>query len=161
MCKCIEWVMMCVFLVSCLCRCWSRCGGCRLWETVSQSPRCSPHSIDTRSHQWQSDIFPLCCCEGAPEAICRRSASSETCGAGKCLQVLQKWKNKQTKKRHCIVTTFIKKDLFSKLQVTDKNDLQFLNSWHELNKPHVLLFDQVPAVPLLYKVSVCSFLCYM
>ena len=40
-------------------------------------------------------------------------------------------------------------------QVTDKNDLQFLNSWHQLNKPHVLLFDQVPAVPLLYKVSSC------
>lgn len=38
-------------------------------------------------------------------------------------------------------------------QVTDKNDLQFLNSWHELNKPHVLLFDQVPVVPLLYKVG--------
>uniref|UniRef100_A0A3B4G1P9 DnaJ homolog subfamily C member 16 n=1 Tax=Pundamilia nyererei TaxID=303518 RepID=A0A3B4G1P9_9CICH len=38
-------------------------------------------------------------------------------------------------------------------RVTDKNDLQFLNSWHELNKPHVLLFDQVPAVPLLYKAK--------
>lgn len=38
-------------------------------------------------------------------------------------------------------------------QVTDRNDLQFLNSWHELNKPHVLLFDQVPVVPLLYKVG--------
>lgn len=41
----------------------------------------------------------------------------------------------------------------SLFQVTDKNDLQFLNSWHELNKPHVLLFDQVPVVPLLYKVG--------
>lgn len=40
-------------------------------------------------------------------------------------------------------------------QITDKNDLQFLNSWHDLNKPHVLLFDQVPAVPLLYKVGSC------
>ncbi|XP_040049259.1 dnaJ homolog subfamily C member 16 [Gasterosteus aculeatus] len=37
--------------------------------------------------------------------------------------------------------------------VTDKNDLQFLSSWHELNKPHVLLFDQVPEVPLLYKLT--------
>ncbi|KAL6119978.1 dnajc16 [Pungitius sinensis] len=37
--------------------------------------------------------------------------------------------------------------------VTDKNDLQFLSSWHELNKPHVLLFDQVPVVPLLYKLT--------
>lgn len=43
----------------------------------------------------------------------------------------------------------------SVFQVSDKNDLQFLNSWHELNKPHVLLFDQVPVVPLLYKVSTC------
>lgn len=43
--------------------------------------------------------------------------------------------------------------MFSVFQVSDKNDLQFLKSWHELNKPHVLLFDQVPVVPLLYKVS--------
>lgn len=28
-----------------------------------------------------------------------------------------------------------------------------MNSWHELNKPHVLLFDQVPVVPLLFKVG--------
>lgn len=41
--------------------------------------------------------------------------------------------------------------------VTDKNDLQFLNSWHELNKPHVLLFDQVPAVPLLYKLTAFAY----
>ncbi|TNN48601.1 DnaJ subfamily C member 16 [Liparis tanakae] len=37
--------------------------------------------------------------------------------------------------------------------VTDKNNLQFLSSWHKLNKPHVLLFDQVPVVPLLYKLT--------
>lgn len=43
--------------------------------------------------------------------------------------------------------------IYLKFQVTDKNELQFLNSWHELNKPHVLLFDQVPVVPLLYKVG--------
>ncbi|XP_059189802.1 dnaJ homolog subfamily C member 16 [Centropristis striata] len=41
--------------------------------------------------------------------------------------------------------------------VTDKNDLQFLNSWHELNKPHVLLFDQVPVVPLLYKLTAFAY----
>lgn len=38
-------------------------------------------------------------------------------------------------------------------QITDKNYQQLLNSWHELNKPHVFLFDQVPGVPLLYKVG--------
>lgn len=37
-------------------------------------------------------------------------------------------------------------------QVTDRNNHQFLNSWHEINKPNVLLFDQVAIVPLLYKV---------
>ncbi|KAG9339273.1 hypothetical protein JZ751_023973, partial [Albula glossodonta] len=36
-------------------------------------------------------------------------------------------------------------------KVTDRNDLEFLNSWHEQNKPRVLLFDQVSAVPLLFK----------
>lgn len=39
------------------------------------------------------------------------------------------------------------------LQITDANYQQLLNSWHELNKPHVFLFDQVPGVPLLYKVG--------
>lgn len=47
-------------------------------------------------------------------------------------------------------------EIFLLFQVTDKNNVQFLNSWHELNKPHVLLFDQVPVVPLLYKVGSCS-----
>uniref|UniRef100_A0A3P8QAW6 DnaJ homolog subfamily C member 16 n=1 Tax=Astatotilapia calliptera TaxID=8154 RepID=A0A3P8QAW6_ASTCA len=46
-------------------------------------------------------------------------------------------------------------------RVTDKNDLQFLNSWHELNKPHVLLFDQVPAVPLLYKLAAFAYKDYL
>uniref|UniRef100_A0A672GTY1 DnaJ homolog subfamily C member 16 n=1 Tax=Salarias fasciatus TaxID=181472 RepID=A0A672GTY1_SALFA len=46
-------------------------------------------------------------------------------------------------------------------RVTDKNDLQFLNSWHELNKPHVLLFDQVPAVPLLYKLTAFAYKDYL
>lgn len=39
------------------------------------------------------------------------------------------------------------------LQITDQNYQQLLNSWHELNQPHVFLFDQVPGVPLLYKVG--------
>ncbi|XP_034446421.1 dnaJ homolog subfamily C member 16 [Hippoglossus hippoglossus] len=46
-------------------------------------------------------------------------------------------------------------------RVTDKNDLQFLNSWHQLNKPHVLLFDQVPAVPLLYKLTAFAYKDYL
>lgn len=46
-------------------------------------------------------------------------------------------------------------------RVTDKNDLQFLNSWHELNKPHVLLFDQVPVVPLLFKLTAFAYKDYL
>uniref|UniRef100_A0A7N6F6K3 DnaJ homolog subfamily C member 16 n=1 Tax=Anabas testudineus TaxID=64144 RepID=A0A7N6F6K3_ANATE len=46
-------------------------------------------------------------------------------------------------------------------RITDKNDLQFLNSWHEINKPHVLLFDQVPAVPLLYKLTAFAYKDYL
>ncbi|XP_004070366.1 dnaJ homolog subfamily C member 16 [Oryzias latipes] len=42
-------------------------------------------------------------------------------------------------------------------QVNDKNDQQFLNSWHDLNKPHVLVFDQVPVVPLLYKLTAFAY----
>ncbi|XP_048872391.1 dnaJ homolog subfamily C member 16 isoform X1 [Brienomyrus brachyistius] len=38
-------------------------------------------------------------------------------------------------------------------KVTDRNYVEFLNNWHEYNKPHVLLFDQVPVVPLLYKLT--------
>ncbi|XP_061535950.1 dnaJ homolog subfamily C member 16-like isoform X1 [Phycodurus eques] len=45
--------------------------------------------------------------------------------------------------------------------VSDKNDQQFLNSWHKLNKPHVLLFDQVPVVPLLYKLTAFAYKDYM
>uniref|UniRef100_A0A674CFD9 DnaJ homolog subfamily C member 16 n=1 Tax=Salmo trutta TaxID=8032 RepID=A0A674CFD9_SALTR len=46
-------------------------------------------------------------------------------------------------------------------KVTDRNDLQFLNSWHEQNKPHVLLFDQVPVVPLLYKLTAFAYKAYV
>ncbi|XP_056278571.1 dnaJ homolog subfamily C member 16-like isoform X1 [Pseudoliparis swirei] len=45
--------------------------------------------------------------------------------------------------------------------VTDKNNLQFLSSWHKLNKPHVLLFDQVPVVPLLYKLTAFAYKDYL
>ncbi|KAK0132870.1 DnaJ subfamily C member 16 [Merluccius polli] len=46
-------------------------------------------------------------------------------------------------------------------KVTDKNELEFLNSWHEINKPHVLLFDQVPAVPLLFKLTAFAYKDYL
>nr|XP_055044486.1 dnaJ homolog subfamily C member 16 isoform X2 [Misgurnus anguillicaudatus] len=46
-------------------------------------------------------------------------------------------------------------------KVTDKNNQEFLNSWHELNKPHVLLFDQVPSVPLLYKLTAFAYKDYV
>lgn len=31
--------------------------------------------------------------------------------------------------------------------------MAFLENWHVENKPRVLLFDQIPIVPLLYKVG--------
>uniref|UniRef100_A0AAY5EIA5 J domain-containing protein n=1 Tax=Electrophorus electricus TaxID=8005 RepID=A0AAY5EIA5_ELEEL len=46
-------------------------------------------------------------------------------------------------------------------KVTDRNDRDFLNSWHQVNKPHVLLFDQVPAVPLLYKLTAFAYKDYV
>ncbi|XP_064155344.1 dnaJ homolog subfamily C member 16 isoform X1 [Anguilla rostrata] len=46
-------------------------------------------------------------------------------------------------------------------KVTDRNDKEFLNSWHEQNKPHVLLFDQVPVVPLLFKLTAFAFKDYL
>ncbi|XP_062397150.1 dnaJ homolog subfamily C member 16 isoform X2 [Sardina pilchardus] len=46
-------------------------------------------------------------------------------------------------------------------KVTDRNNHQFLNSWHAINKPHVLLFDQVPIVPLLYKLTAFAYKDYV
>ena len=37
-------------------------------------------------------------------------------------------------------------------KVTNKNYVRFLSGWQQENKPRVLLFDQMPTVPLLYKV---------
>ncbi|KAG9482762.1 hypothetical protein GDO78_011416, partial [Eleutherodactylus coqui] len=39
-------------------------------------------------------------------------------------------------------------------KITDKNYIRFLSNWQQENKPHVLLFDQMPPVPLIYKVSI-------
>uniref|UniRef100_A0A8C9DLD2 DnaJ homolog subfamily C member 16 n=1 Tax=Prolemur simus TaxID=1328070 RepID=A0A8C9DLD2_PROSS len=38
-------------------------------------------------------------------------------------------------------------------KVTNKNYVQFLSGWQQKNKPHVLLFDQTPFVPLPYKLT--------
>uniref|UniRef100_A0AAV2M0T8 DnaJ homolog subfamily C member 16 n=1 Tax=Knipowitschia caucasica TaxID=637954 RepID=A0AAV2M0T8_KNICA len=38
-------------------------------------------------------------------------------------------------------------------KVTDHTQAQFLGSWHQLNQPHILLFDQAPSVPLLFKLA--------
>uniref|UniRef100_A0A8C9WR38 DnaJ heat shock protein family (Hsp40) member C16 n=1 Tax=Scleropages formosus TaxID=113540 RepID=A0A8C9WR38_SCLFO len=46
-------------------------------------------------------------------------------------------------------------------KVTDRNYLEFLNNWHEYNKPHVLLFDQVATVPLLYKLTAFAYKDYV
>ncbi|XP_028849216.1 dnaJ homolog subfamily C member 16-like [Denticeps clupeoides] len=46
-------------------------------------------------------------------------------------------------------------------RVTDRNGAQFLNSWHEINKPRILLFDQVPVVPLLYKLVAFAYKDYV
>lgn len=39
-------------------------------------------------------------------------------------------------------------------QINDNNYQGFLEGWRVENKPSILLFDQVPLVPLLYKVKV-------
>ncbi|XP_029006360.1 dnaJ homolog subfamily C member 16 [Betta splendens] len=42
-------------------------------------------------------------------------------------------------------------------KVTDSNYLAFLDGWRVDNKPRVILFDQVPMVPLLYKLTAFAF----
>uniref|UniRef100_A0A8C9ZID0 DnaJ homolog subfamily C member 16 n=1 Tax=Sander lucioperca TaxID=283035 RepID=A0A8C9ZID0_SANLU len=46
-------------------------------------------------------------------------------------------------------------------KITDNNYLAFLDSWHVENKPSVLLFDQVPIVPLLFKLTAFAFRDYV
>lgn len=46
-------------------------------------------------------------------------------------------------------------------KVTDKNYVRFLSGWQQENKPHVLLFDQVPAVPLPYKLTAFAYRDYL
>lgn len=46
-------------------------------------------------------------------------------------------------------------------KVTDDNYIGFLDNWHAENKPSVVLFDQVPVIPLLYKLTAFSFRDYV
>lgn len=46
-------------------------------------------------------------------------------------------------------------------KITDNNYKSFLDSWHVENKPSLLLFDQVPIVPLLYKLTAFAFRNYV
>ncbi|CAL8340590.1 unnamed protein product [Merluccius merluccius] len=46
-------------------------------------------------------------------------------------------------------------------KVTDKNYQSFLNGWRSENKPSVLLFDQAPVFPLMYKLTAFAFRDYV
>lgn len=46
-------------------------------------------------------------------------------------------------------------------KITDNNYLAFLDSWRAENKPSVLLFDQVPVIPFLYKLTAFAFRNYV
>ncbi|XP_056129228.1 dnaJ homolog subfamily C member 16-like [Lampris incognitus] len=46
-------------------------------------------------------------------------------------------------------------------KITDNNCLPFLSRWQIENKPSVLLFDQVPVIPLLYKLTAFAFRDYV
>ncbi|CAN9512358.1 unnamed protein product [Ophioblennius macclurei] len=46
-------------------------------------------------------------------------------------------------------------------KITDNNYMTFLENWRAENKPSLLLFDQVPVVPLLYKLTAFAFRDYV
>ncbi|KAG7238358.1 hypothetical protein INR49_031074 [Caranx melampygus] len=46
-------------------------------------------------------------------------------------------------------------------KITDNNYLTFLSNWQVENKPSVLLFDQVPVIPLLYKLTAFAYRDYV
>ncbi|XP_034875619.1 dnaJ homolog subfamily C member 16 isoform X1 [Mirounga leonina] len=46
-------------------------------------------------------------------------------------------------------------------KVTNKNYVRFLSGWQQENKPRVLLFDQMPVVPLLYKLTAFAYKDYL
>ncbi|XP_075997095.1 dnaJ homolog subfamily C member 16 [Genypterus blacodes] len=46
-------------------------------------------------------------------------------------------------------------------KITDNNYMSFLSGWRVENKPSVVLFDQVPVVPLLFKLTAFAFRDYV
>ncbi|KAM9298811.1 dnaJ homolog subfamily C member 16 [Gastrophryne carolinensis] len=46
-------------------------------------------------------------------------------------------------------------------KITDKNYVRFLSGWKQENKPHVLLCDQMPPVPLIYKLAAFAYKDYL
>ncbi|XP_063001292.1 dnaJ homolog subfamily C member 16 isoform X1 [Elgaria multicarinata webbii] len=46
-------------------------------------------------------------------------------------------------------------------KITDKNYVGFLSNWKKENKPHVLLFDHLPLIPLLYKLTAFAYRDYL
>uniref|UniRef100_A0A8D0BM58 DnaJ homolog subfamily C member 16 n=1 Tax=Salvator merianae TaxID=96440 RepID=A0A8D0BM58_SALMN len=46
-------------------------------------------------------------------------------------------------------------------KITDKNYVRFLSNWKNENKPHVLLFDHMALVPLLYKLTAFAYRDYL
>ncbi|XP_016422081.1 dnaJ homolog subfamily C member 16-like [Sinocyclocheilus rhinocerous] len=46
-------------------------------------------------------------------------------------------------------------------KVTDNSYFEFLNSWHEENKPRVLMFDVASNIPLLYKLTAFAYKDYV
>ncbi|KAM6928181.1 dnaJ homolog subfamily C member 16 [Xenentodon cancila] len=46
-------------------------------------------------------------------------------------------------------------------RINDDNYQEFLESWRVENKPRLLLFDQIPVVPLLYKLTAFAFRDYV
>ncbi|XP_068172069.1 dnaJ homolog subfamily C member 16 [Antennarius striatus] len=46
-------------------------------------------------------------------------------------------------------------------KITDDNYMGYLNSWQMENKPSLVMFDQVPVVPLLYKLTAFAFRDYV
>uniref|UniRef100_A0A3B3TT97 DnaJ homolog subfamily C member 16 n=1 Tax=Poecilia latipinna TaxID=48699 RepID=A0A3B3TT97_9TELE len=52
-------------------------------------------------------------------------------------------------------------NLVERVTIDDNNYQAFLDRWHVENKPSLLLFDQVPVVPLLYKLTAFAFRDYI
>ncbi|XP_008571073.1 PREDICTED: dnaJ homolog subfamily C member 16 [Galeopterus variegatus] len=55
----------------------------------------------------------------------------------------------------------LKLTFYFQFKVTNKNYVRFLSGWQQENKPHVLLFDQMPIVPLVYKLTAFAYKDYL